>query len=515
MIETRDTSKAVCCDWSNRILLLALAGILFLTLYPFAFVSHPKLPPNMSPFLLGNAGKSGGPQDVVLNILLFIPFGFALGAKLKRRKRAWQALAFSWLVGALVSYTIEFLQLYIPLRDSGWEDVVTNSIGSLVGGVLALLAATALFRALSNCGARLNAWATPIRVTAVLLIYFAGWFAFSVALQRHTQIDNWRTDCFLVVGNDAAGRHRWNGEVSLLEIWDHALPENVAGQLTRAEPAEVPLPLVRLDFSRAAPRTGDGELSVPFSVAPLGSAQAPADLSSSKGISSGLSTTPVRNVVDRLKRAGQFSLHIVFQPAESPESAGRILSISNPAGQSDIYLGQDDAKLVFWFRTPVSAPHPPALVWTTSNLLEPSSSADVIYSYDGSDLDLYMGGRKIETRPMGPSLPLASLVRHVKQGELDGYRDIYYALIFVPPGALLGIAVRKFAARPWQTAVVAVLGVFLAPVVLEWIFMRVDARTFSVVNFALSVCFGIGGMLWINSDGARCRPYRDSGMVES
>jgi hypothetical protein len=514
MIETRDTPKAVCCDWSNRILLLALAGILFLTLYPFEFTTHAKLPPNASPFLLGNADKGGGLRDVFLNILLFIPLGFALGAKLNRRKRRWHTLAVSWFAGALVSYTIEFLQLYIPLRDSGWEDVVTNSTGSLLGAALALLAATALFRLFSDWGALLQGWARPSRVTAVLLLYFAAWFLCSVALQRRAQIDNWRRDCFLVVGNDAAGRHRWNGEVSLLEIWDRALPQAVAEQLTAAQPATLVSPLVRFDFSRAAPRAGNAELSVPFS-ATQPSMKVPTDRSTAKGISSGVSITTVTNVVDRLKRARQFSLHIIFKPAEGPESAGRILSISNPGGQSDIYLGQDDAKLVFWFRTPVSAPHPGALVWTTPNLLDTSRLAHVLYAYDGSDLDLYMDGRKIQTRPMGPSLALASLVRHVKQAELDGYRDIYYTLIFVPAGALLGIVVRKFAARPGQTALLAVFGVFLAPVVLEWILMRVDARAFSIVNLAFSVCLAVLGMLWINSDGARCRPYGDFSRDES
>ena len=63
---------------SNRILVLAIAAILFLTLYPFRFdfgrhLSHP-----LFPLSLGSWGKGIGRFDDLLNLLLFVPFGFGL-----------------------------------------------------------------------------------------------------------------------------------------------------------------------------------------------------------------------------------------------------------------------------------------------------------------------------------------------------------------------------------------------------------------------------------------------------
>jgi len=122
---------------SNRILIAAIAGIIFLTLYPFRFLLNRHVHGPVIPFLLDGWGKAAGPFDVVLNILLFVPYGFGLALKFRGKGKSRAAtLGVCLVAGALLSYTIELLQFYIPLRDSGWEDVFTNSTGSVVGLLL-------------------------------------------------------------------------------------------------------------------------------------------------------------------------------------------------------------------------------------------------------------------------------------------------------------------------------------------------------------------------------------------
>src|SRR6202042_3975520 len=131
----QDSPNSPTSSWSNRILILATAGILFLTMYPFRLNIHP-LANGASPFLLGKSGKSGF-ADAFLNMLLFVPFGFGLAEKLRERGISpGLVLATALGCGAVFSYMVEFLQLYIPERDSGWEDVFTNGSGSLVGAIL-------------------------------------------------------------------------------------------------------------------------------------------------------------------------------------------------------------------------------------------------------------------------------------------------------------------------------------------------------------------------------------------
>src|SRR5277367_4800468 len=118
------SSKALSRGWSNRILILATAGILFLTLYPFRFDFHLASPSGTSPLFLGKSVKPAGFLDAFLNVLLFVPFGFGLAERLRKSGKSFAAtLALALAAGALFSYTIELLQYYIPKRDSGWEDV--------------------------------------------------------------------------------------------------------------------------------------------------------------------------------------------------------------------------------------------------------------------------------------------------------------------------------------------------------------------------------------------------------
>jgi VanZ family protein len=124
-------------SWSNRILWASAVGILFLTLYPFRPDFARKPAGGGNPFLLGRSQEAKGSLGIVLNVLLFVPFGFGFSEKLHERgvsRKAAMLLALA--AGAAFSYGIEFAQIYIPPRDSGWLDVFTNSAGSAAGFLL-------------------------------------------------------------------------------------------------------------------------------------------------------------------------------------------------------------------------------------------------------------------------------------------------------------------------------------------------------------------------------------------
>jgi VanZ like family len=187
--------------WSNRIVLLALAGIFFLTFYPFQFASRAARPIHSSPFLLGGVAKGGRVLDVVLNILLFIPFGFGVSEKLGERGWTRKATFFAtWFVGFLVSYSIEFLQQYTPSRQSRWEDVCTNSIGAIAGFILFAICGALLIKWASRLEFALRASLTLRRALLLVPIYFVLWFGLSVALQKETQSTSWRSESRLLVG---------------------------------------------------------------------------------------------------------------------------------------------------------------------------------------------------------------------------------------------------------------------------------------------------------------------------
>ncbi|MBM6665223.1 VanZ family protein [Flavonifractor plautii] len=70
---------------------------------------------------------------VAANALIFVPIGFFANL-LWRRSRWWKGLA----VGFCVSFTIEFLQLFVN-RSTDVDDLILNTTGAFLGGLMALL----------------------------------------------------------------------------------------------------------------------------------------------------------------------------------------------------------------------------------------------------------------------------------------------------------------------------------------------------------------------------------------
>jgi hypothetical protein len=75
-------------------------------------------------------------KNVLINIGGFIPLGFFFYAYLAMAKRSGLPALTALMLGAAVSLTIEILQAYLPTRDSGMTDIITNTLGSGFGVML-------------------------------------------------------------------------------------------------------------------------------------------------------------------------------------------------------------------------------------------------------------------------------------------------------------------------------------------------------------------------------------------
>src|SRR5271169_2936060 len=108
-MKTQDLPRQqACAEWSNRIVLLSLLGIAYLTLFPFRFDFTPTYIFQRYPFLLETSVKQPMYEDFFLNVLLFVPFGFGVTAQAcKRGRNRWSSLFLALVAGAGVSYTVE------------------------------------------------------------------------------------------------------------------------------------------------------------------------------------------------------------------------------------------------------------------------------------------------------------------------------------------------------------------------------------------------------------------------
>lgn len=108
--------------------------IFFLALFPFDFSIRATAFRREGLFLDWFAPVAKQWPGWLMNVLFFFPFGVAWSWWNRAKKRRWLS---SWvmagLVGLMLSFIVEFLQLYVPQRDSSWDDVVTNTLGALAG----------------------------------------------------------------------------------------------------------------------------------------------------------------------------------------------------------------------------------------------------------------------------------------------------------------------------------------------------------------------------------------------
>jgi glycopeptide antibiotics resistance protein len=115
------------------VVLIILAG----TLFPFRFSVEETAPHRVGFFLFWFAPVQKDWTGWLLNLALFLPFGFGLAWW--ARVRGWKWLSGPVAVGAagfLLSYAVEFLQLFVMWRSSSWDDVLMNTAGALAGRLL-------------------------------------------------------------------------------------------------------------------------------------------------------------------------------------------------------------------------------------------------------------------------------------------------------------------------------------------------------------------------------------------
>jgi len=76
--------------------------------------------------------------DAITNCLAYLPLGMLLALTARTYVAGWRSLIIAVLVAMSLSLMLEYLQMYLPSRISSNADVLANTFGALMGGLLVL-----------------------------------------------------------------------------------------------------------------------------------------------------------------------------------------------------------------------------------------------------------------------------------------------------------------------------------------------------------------------------------------
>ena len=82
-------------------------------------------------------------REMLMNVFLFFPLGLTLSNALPRKWHRWGRIAFTTLIGCILSAGIEYAQYRCALGLAETDDVICNTLGAFLGAV-SLLAAHAI-----------------------------------------------------------------------------------------------------------------------------------------------------------------------------------------------------------------------------------------------------------------------------------------------------------------------------------------------------------------------------------
>lgn len=434
--------------------------ILAVTLYPFSFqgavrlydlpryfegLEHTGL---FGPLVTPHPGSSL--LDVVeplANILLFVPLGFSLASVLKKRGHRWLTVFIAaTALGSGLSLFVESVQVFIPARHSTVMDLLTNSLGALLG--------CAGFRLWKEPETLRAAWTSPQTWALGLATYVAFVIAPSlyVAYAPHLwNPGNWTPTFPLLVGNETTGDRPWKGHVSQLFLSDRALSESdVAAAFSAGEPVastgETLLAAYALEGENRYP---DLTGSLPrLSWTPAPPRDVPAGslpVNPRHWLTTDTATAPL---AERVRASAAFTLGVTFTPRNvTQKGPARIVSNSGGPSERNFMLGQRDSDLVLRLRTPFTGANGNNVAFVVPDVLSANTPHRVVVTYDRSALRIYVDEAEdayaVELTPSTRAAWFLSYLAtgrfevDLREAESQTHRPLYYGLLFAPLALVL------------------------------------------------------------------------------
>lgn len=496
----------IVAQWANRVFIYSMLLVLITTLFPYDFYFEEMASRFGERFFMANISKPST-VDVVRNIILFLPFGFGLSCVMRKKKLRGIGVPIVILVASTgLSFAVEVLQIFLPSRAPALADILANSIGALLGFLCFQLWGGKILDRASMFVKKSREWLSVKNLMVGFIGYATLWFLITIPLQsvtkQMTKLSNWDQSFTLLLGNEHTGNRPWRGHIFELSIADRAISkEEVAHAFSNTSlPASIEKSLL-VSYKLSGKGTYHDQTG---HLPDLSWRGIRSDIQEGRGVfltsNRWLETeTPATVLTQRIGKASQFTL-IATVATANPMQGGpaRIVSLSRDPEQCNFTLGQGETDLVFRLRTPLTGKNGtnPALI--VPNIFADTNSHQLIVTYDGTTLQLYVDGLlhrpSLELSPT-PGVILSMYLLPLSAYEMKGYLILYYGLIFMPLGFLLALATTLIRRGLIFHILLIGTGAFLPSLILEGILASVSERVINLANLLITMAITFISML--------------------
>lgn len=480
----KDNASSVLQIWGLPadllLVIVGIAAVAIATLYPFNF----SIPANFSlGAIFDKFDNTSFYNDQVNNILLFMPLGFGIASILLRKNASpfIQILAVV-IAGACLSFTVEFLQSFLPSRDPTPADIFNNTLGSFAGLLSFYILDARQYRSTLNYIQNNRISNSRVGIVAIFSGYIIIAFFIGMSWENNISLNEWNKHFPLVVGNERTGDRPWQGSVSQIAIADKAFSDSEVQQifsnrdyLTSANSAV----LAKYEFDgKDSYRDVTGKQPDLLWQGQVSKSQS----SNQKGVfvdsSRWLKTVePVKLINQRISQTSEFTIITTVASASlNQKGPARIISVSGDPMHRNFTIGQDHKDLALRLRTPITGQNGSDINLSVPNVFVDTNQHRIIITYAKGKI------RVIIDKPENVySFNLLELYP-------NSQKVFAYAVTFIPLGlylTVLTIMVRRKAFN----VILLISGVVLPSLIIESILIHASDKSFSLVNLALGIFF--------------------------
>lgn len=421
-----------------RLALFAVVLILLSTLFPYDFYGMTDFHSFYGLWNELTALRSGFSQDFIANILLFLPLGFGLGGLLAERKSTHVVRVFCVaLIAFALSSGIEVMQIYLPSRITSLYDILSNTLGAVLGEIIFSQYGSFIVLHAEKGGKRLAGFFTAKMLFISILIYMGLFLLFSSTLYRAASLETWNPDYSLLVGNEKSGDRPWDGIVRKFAVLDSAMPPNMVRKLLNnnmRQQDHAACIVCLYDFTASDPlkdKAGklpalqwccNGQISEKRNFLYFGQDHWLQSIQ------------PATTLVNKVKATNQFSIYIALATADTMQSGpARILTVSKDAYHRNFTLAQEEKNLVFRLNTPLTGENGSEPEFIARNVFACTEMKELLITFDGKYLQLYVNGRS-EKSPMlfSQGAMFFKKLQKLNLYEMRGYAFLYDFLFIAP-----------------------------------------------------------------------------------